>query len=93
MFQLTSQNIKTITDMRERAAQLLEEVKSLGIIYLFQHSDPKAVMLSMEEYQRISELLEDHLDEMEAIKLFEEKRGKGIPLAHVLAKFGKKTRV
>lgn len=93
MFQLTSQNIKTITDMRERAVKLLEEVKSLGVVYVFQHSDPKAVMLSMEQYQRILELLEDHLDEMEAIKLSEEKKGKGIPLTKVLAKYNKKSRV
>lgn len=93
MFQLTTQNIKTITDMRERAVKLLEDVKRLGVIYVFQHSDPKAVMLSMEHYQRIFELLEDHLDEVEAVKLSKEKRGKGIPLSQILAKYGKKSRV
>jgi prevent-host-death family protein len=93
MFQFTTQNIKTITDMRERAAKLLDEVKSLGVVYVFQHSDPKAVMLSMEQYQRITELLEDHLDEMEAAKLSKEKRGRGIPLSKILAKFKKKSSV
>ena len=70
----TDQNIKTITDMRERASELLEEIKSLGLIYLFQHSNPKAVMLSMEEFERINELLEDHLDEMDAKKLSKDEK-------------------
>lgn len=90
MFQLTSHNTKTITDMREKAAELLEEVKRLGVVYVFQHSDPKAVMLSMDQYERISELLEDHLDEMEAVKLSKEKRGKGIPLSDIISQYVKK---
>ena len=90
MFQLTSHNIKTITDMREKAAELLDEVKKLGVVYVFQHSDPKAVMISMEEYERIRELLEDHLDELEATKLSKEKRGKGTPLSGIIAKYGNK---
>ena len=87
----TDQNIKTITDMRERASELLEEIKSLGLIYLFQHSNPKAVMLSMEEFERINELLEDHLDEMDAKKLSKENRGKGVPLIKILSKYSQKS--
>lgn len=89
----TQANIKTITDMRERALELLEEVKRQGLVYVFQHSNPQAVLLSMEEFQRLYELLEDHLDELEAIKLSKEKRGEGIPLIEIIQKYRKKTRV
>jgi len=85
----TNQNIKTITDMRENALELLEEVKNQGLLYVFQHSNPKAVLLSMEEFERLYTLLEDHLDEMEAVKLSRKKRGKGIPLAAILKKYSK----
>jgi prevent-host-death family protein len=85
----TNQNIKTITDMRENALELLEEVKNQGLLYVFQHSNPKAVLLSMEEFERLYGLLEDHLDEMEAVKLSRGKRGKGIPLAAILKKYSK----
>lgn len=85
----TSQNIKTITDMRERASELLRDINSMGLIYLFQHSDPKAVMLSMDEFTRMQELIQDHLDEMEAKKLIKEKRGAGIPLKVIISKYTK----
>ena len=62
----TKQNIKTITDMREDALKLLDAVKTQGLVYLFHHSDPQAVMLSLDEFQRMQELVEDHLDEIEA---------------------------
>jgi len=89
----TDKNIKTITDMRENAIKLLAEVKNQGLVYIFQHSNPAAVILSMDEFKRIYELLEDHLDELEAEKLSREERGTGIPLATVIKKYQKQTRV
>lgn len=89
----TNQNIKTITDMRENALKLLDEVKSQGLIYLFHHSHPKAVMLSIDEFQKINELLEDHLDELEASKLAKEERGERIPFSKIISKYKKKSRV
>ena len=79
--------------MREKAIELLEDVQKLGLVYVFQHSNPKAVMLSMEEYQRLQELVEKRLDEEEAIKLSKEKRGKGIPLSTILKKYRETKRV
>lgn len=85
----TSDNTKTVTDMRERALELLRTVKRQGLVYVFQRSNPEAVLLSIEEFKRLYELLEDHLDELEARKLAKEERGKGIPLAEILAKYEK----
>lgn len=89
----TNKNIKTITDMREDAIRLLSEVKELGLVYLFHHSNPKAVMLSMDEFQRLQELVEDHIEELEAIKLAGEERGEGIPISKVISKYSGKSRV
>jgi len=83
------QNIKTITDMREDAVGLLNAVKNQGLIYLFQHSDPKAVMLSMEEFIRLQELVEEHIEEQEALKLSLEERGKGVPIEKIISKYDK----
>ena len=79
--------------MREDAIGLLATVKDQGIIYLFQHSNPKAVMLSVEEFVRLQELVEDHLEELEAVKLFKEERGEGISLEKIISKYKKKSRV
>lgn len=87
----TTNNIKTITDMREDALGLLESVKQLGLIYVFQHSNPKAVMLSLEEFTKLCELVENRLDEIEAVKLSKEKRGKGIPLSEIISKYKNKS--
>lgn len=83
----TSQNVRTITDMRENALKLLDDVDKFGVVYLFQHSDPKAVILSLDEFQKLQELLEDRFDEKEANKLSKEKRGKGIPLSQIIKKY------
>lgn len=93
MFIPAKDNIRTITDMREDALKLLTEVKKRGFLYLFHHSDPKAVVLSLEEFQRLHDLVEDHIDEKEAEILSFEKRGRGTPLKKILKEARKKTRV
>jgi len=89
----TTANIKTVTDMREDAIGLLETVNKLGLVYVFQHSNPSAIMLSLEEFQRLYDLIEDHMDELEAKRLHKEKRGKGIPLANILSQYKKRSSV
>lgn len=83
----TAQNVKTITDMREHALELLDLVKKEGIAYIFHHSKPKAVMLTIEEFVRVQELLEDYLDELEVKKLEKEPRGKGIPIEEIMKEY------
>ena len=83
----TRQNTKTITDLREDALGVLSDVDTLGMVYLFQHSDPRAVVLSMKEFAKLCELLEDRADEKEAAELSLEDRGSGIPLAAIAKKY------
>ena len=54
----TKKNIATVTDLRTRTIDLLKEVEKEGVKYVFQRSDPKAVLLSMEEYENLIEDLE-----------------------------------
>lgn len=82
----TQKNVKTITDMREDALGLLDLVKKNGVTYIFHRSEPKAVMLDIDEFVRIQELLEDHFDEIEAKKLEKEPVGKLIPIKDVMKK-------
>ncbi len=83
----TSQNTKTITDLRENALGVLSDVDKLGFVYLLQHSDPRAVVLSMKEFARLCELLEDRADERDAAELSLEDRGRGIPLKTIAKKY------
>lgn len=83
----TRQNTKTITDLREDALGVLSDVDKLGLVWLFQHSDPRAVVLSMKEFARLRELLEDRADEAEAAELALEDRGVGIPLKKIAKKY------
>lgn len=63
----TVANVKTITDMRERTLKLLEEVKKgRGPFYIFHRSKPKAVLINIDEYQKIHDLLEDYFDSLRA---------------------------
>ncbi len=83
----TSKNVKTITDMREDAIGLLDNVKKQGVTYIFHRSKPKAVMIDVDEFVKMQELLEDYFDEMEAQQLAKEPRGKGIPIEEVMKKY------
>lgn len=60
-------NVKTISDMRERAKELLREVQKVyGPLYILYRSKPQAVLLSLEEYQKLADLAEDYLDSLKA---------------------------
>lgn len=83
----TSQNTKTITDLREDALAVLSDVDKLGLVYLFQHSNPRAVVLSLKEFTKLCELIEDRTDERDAAELSLEDRGKGMSLKNVLKKY------
>lgn len=83
----TKQNTKTITDIREDALGVLSDVDKLGLVYLFQHSDPRAVVLSLKEFAKLRELLEDRADERDAAELSLEDRGIGIPVTTVAKKY------
>lgn len=86
----TSQNTKNITDLREKTQQVLKDANRYGLIYLMQRSDPKAVLLSLDEFKRIQEMLEDYQDELDARELTQQPRGRGIPLSTILKKYSKK---
>lgn len=87
MLLLTSRNTKTITDLREDALGVLSDVDKLGLVYLFQHSDPRAVVLSLKEFARLCEMAEDRMDERDAAELSLEDRGKGIELKSIVKKY------
>lgn len=63
----SAKNIKTISDMRENARKLLREVQSTyGPLFILYRSKPQAVLLSLEEYQKLADLAEDYLDSLRA---------------------------
>jgi len=83
----TPANTKTITDMREDALGLLNNIDKQGVTYIFHRSKPKAVLLSIDDFIRLSELLEDYFDEEEAKRLAKEPRGKGFSLEETAKKY------
>ena len=83
----TSKNTKTITDLREDALGVLSDVDKLGLVYLFQRSDPRAVLLSLKEFDRVLELIEDRIDELDAAELSRQDRGPGVRIAKVAKKY------
>jgi prevent-host-death family protein len=83
----TSKNTKTVTDLRENSIALLEQIKKSGPTFIFQHSKPKAVMLSIEEYSNMMEMLEDYFDAIKAKELEEEGEFGGISLDSMIKKY------
>ena len=83
----TDQNVKTITDMREDALVLLSLVQKKGLAYIFHHSKPKAVLLSINDFLTLQNLIEDLEDIRAAEELEKEPRGKLIPLKTIASKY------
>ncbi|MDO8573560.1 MAG: type II toxin-antitoxin system prevent-host-death family antitoxin [Candidatus Daviesbacteria bacterium] len=87
MIMPTAQNTKTITDLREKALELLEQTKKAGPTFIFHHSKPRAVMLSIEEYSNMMEMLEDYFDSLKAKDLEENLQKGGITLDTLIKKY------
>lgn len=87
----TAKNIKTVTDLRERTLQLLRQTKNSGPTIIFHHSKPMAIMLSIDEYSNMTEMLEDYFDTQEAKELEENSQKGGISLKQLAKKYGLNT--
>lgn len=87
MFIPTAKNTKTITDLRENAVGLLNQIQKSGPAFIFQHSKPKAVMLSVEEYANMLEMLEDYFDTLTAKEMEEKPQKGGVSLEQLTKKY------
>lgn len=59
----TAKNVKNITDFRKDPDSVLESIQGKSDpLYLFRGSEPKAVVLDIEEYARLMETEEDYHD-------------------------------
>lgn len=76
----TKANTRTITDIREDAIGVVNDVTAQGILYVTHHSLPQAVMMSIDEFVAMQEMLEDYQDLIDTRKLARQKRGAGIAL-------------
>lgn len=83
----TTKNVKTITDMREDALGLLDMVQKNGLAYIFHRSQPRAVLLNIEDFISLQSAIEDLEDLKIVKKLKREPRGKGIPVSIVASKY------
>lgn len=83
----TAQNIRTITDLREKALEMLEQTKKVGPTFIFHRSKPRAVMLSIDEYANILEMLEDYMDSSKAKELEENPETGGLTLEEMAKKY------
>ncbi|MBU0978259.1 MAG: type II toxin-antitoxin system prevent-host-death family antitoxin [Patescibacteria group bacterium] len=84
MFIATRQNTKSITDIREDAIGVFKEASNKGLLYVTYHSRPQAVIIDIDEFVSMQEMLENYRDELEAKKLLKEPRGKGVSLNQVI---------
>jgi len=84
----TSKNISTVTDMRVNTLGLLDDVEKDGLRLIFQRSSPKAVILSISEYESLMERLEDKNDELYAQSIENLPKGKGMKLSELEKEYG-----
>ena len=83
----TKANISTVTDMRVDTLGLLKRVKRDRFKYVFNRSTPEAVLLSMMEYERMLQRLEDAEDKLMALNAAKENKGKGVGLKKAMKEY------
>jgi len=79
----TKYNTKTITEIRENTLGVLRDAAEKGLVYVTHHSKPQAVIIDIDEFVSMQEMLEDYQDLQDARKLSRQKRGKLIPASEV----------
>lgn len=73
----TTTNTKTISDMRLDPVGLLNDInRHGGVNYIFHRSTPKAVMLSIADFEKMMDIIEDYRDSLLAQKLENEDKSK-----------------
>ena len=84
----TSNTISTVTDLRINTIKVLKDVQKNGMKYVFSRSKPEAVLLSMDEYRRMIEKIEDQTDSQFAIELSKLPKTNSISLENVAKEYG-----
>ena len=79
----TRDNTKTITDIREDAVGVLNEANQKGLLYVSYRSRPQAVLIDIDEFTRLMDMLEDYQDSLEAKRLEKIPKGEGVSLSEV----------
>ena len=86
---LSKDNIKTVTDLREQTIKVLNSLsKKEGPTIILHRANPKAVLLSVQAYQKLVDLLEDYFDEELALELEKKPKKRGVPLEKVMKELG-----
>ena len=69
----TSDDIKTVTDLRENTISLLNKIQKKDRPTIIVHrNNPKAVLMSISEYNKLIEMADDYMDELIAMELEKE---------------------
>lgn len=88
----TSKNVRNVTSFREDPDKLFRDIEETdGPLYLFKGSEPKAVALSLKEYIAMREMIEDFQDNLRALELENQPKGKLIPFEEIVEEFNIKT--
>lgn len=71
---INPRTIRTISDLRENPLEVLKSAEKLGEpIYLFYRSRPKGVVLDLEKFNTLMELVEDYMDALKIKEVLEDK--------------------
>lgn len=71
------------------ASRIFDRARSLGPLFVLKNNVPEAVIISPEDYARMSEAEENYVLLLEAMERLEANVGRpGTPLADVMAEFG-----
>ena len=69
----SAKNVKSITDLRENANKMIENVQTDGQYYIFYRNKPKAIFMSLDKYNDLLHSIEE-LQDLVSIKALDKKK-------------------
>lgn len=71
---LTNITTFSVTDLRQKTAEVLEETKKQQIVYVLSHSKPLAALVDVAYFQALQKAYEEYLDTLEFDETIGQKR-------------------
>ncbi len=86
---ITKNNIVPISKMRSDTKAVLKKLRSCQPLYLFSRSTPQAVLLGIDDYAAMQEIIEGYFDSQELLSISQKEINEADDFEKIATKSGK----
>lgn len=88
---ITKESTLSVSQLRQKVASVLKELShAKGPFYIFSRSEPKAVLVGIEEFNLLQEIYEDYLDAKDILSVTKKEIATAVPWKEIKRQQGLK---